>query len=429
VLQKTPFSFDVSVWEFFWPLMTGARLVVARPEGHRDPAYLAEVIAREGITTLHFVPSMLRLFLEAPEAARCRGLRRVVCSGEALAPDLRDRFHALLPGTELHNLYGPTEAAVDVTWWPCVPEKGGRTVPIGRPVANTQVHVLDGRGQPVPPNVAGELFLGGVQAGRGYLGRPALTAERFVPDPFSPTPGARLYRTGDLCRRTAEGVVEYIGRTDFQVKVRGFRIELGEIEAALAELPAVRECAVAALGAGEAARLVAWVVPAEGAATDPPAIRETLRRTLPEWMVPSAVVPLDALPLSPNGKLDRRRLPQPAEAPAAAAWEAPAEGAEAALAEIWREVLGRERVGRDDSFFDLGGQSLLLARVRTRIAQRLGVELPMVELFQYPTVRGMATRLEGGAAGPEPSAAGEALVRERMAGRERLRRRTAAVES
>jgi amino acid adenylation domain-containing protein len=428
VLQKTPFSFDVSVWEFFWPLMTGARLVVARPEGHRDPAYLAEVIAREGITTLHFVPSMLRLFLEAPEAARCRGLRRVVCSGEALAPDLRDRFHALLPGTELHNLYGPTEAAVDATWWPCVPEKGGRTVPIGRPVANTQVHVLDGRGQPVPPNVAGELFLGGVQVGRGYLGRPALTAERFIPDPFSPTPGARLYRTGDLCRRTAEGVVEYIGRTDFQVKVRGFRIELGEIEAALAELPAVRECAVAALGAGEAARLVAWVVPAEGAATDPSAMRETLRRTLPEWMVPSAIVPLEALPLSPNGKLDRRRLPQPAEAPAAAAWEAPAEGAEAALAEIWREVLGRERVGRDDSFFDLGGQSLLLARVRTRIAQRLGVELPMVELFQYPTVRGMAARLERGAAGPEPSAAGEALVRERMAGRERLRRRTAALE-
>ncbi|HEX3129220.1 MAG TPA: amino acid adenylation domain-containing protein, partial [Thermoanaerobaculia bacterium] len=205
VLQKTPFSFDVSVWELFWPLMTGARLVMARPGGHQDPAYLAELIAREGVTTLHFVPPMLRAFLEqSPERAR---LRRVICSGEALPADLVRRFHEVLPGVELHNLYGPTEAAVDVTWWPCAPGSAEAGVPIGRPIANTRIHLLDPELRPVPVGEPGELYIGGIQVGRGYLNRPALTAERFVPDPFG-APGARLYKTGDLGRWQVDGTIE-----------------------------------------------------------------------------------------------------------------------------------------------------------------------------------------------------------------------------
>jgi amino acid adenylation domain-containing protein len=243
VLQKTPFSFDVAVWEFFWPLISGAALVIARPEGHKDPAYLAELIQREGVTTLHFVPSMLRLFLEDAAAADCASLRRVICSGEALPADLQERFFATLPA-ELHNLYGPTEAAIDVSSWACQRDSGQASVPIGRPVANTQLYILDSRLQPVPIGVAGELYIGGVQVGRGYLNRPELTAERFLRDPFSADQAARLYRTGDLARFRPDGAIEFLGRGDTQVKIRGFRIELGEIEAVLAEHPAVQTALV-----------------------------------------------------------------------------------------------------------------------------------------------------------------------------------------
>ncbi|HWM91854.1 MAG TPA: amino acid adenylation domain-containing protein [Thermoanaerobaculia bacterium] len=274
VLQKTPFSFDVSVWELFWPLMTGAPLVMARPGGHQDAAYLADLIVREGVTTLHFVPPMLRAFLEEPGAGSCAGtLRRVICSGEALPVDVQRRFFARLPGVELHNLYGPTEAAVDVTWWPCDPASTLATVPIGRPVANTTIHILgpelgpelDPELRPVPVGEAGELYIGGVQVGRGYLNRPELTAERFVPDPFEP--GARFYRTGDLARHLSDGAVEFLGRIDFQVKIRGFRIELGEIEAALDEHPGVEgSVVVAADGPGGDKRLVAYLRPDHGQA-------------------------------------------------------------------------------------------------------------------------------------------------------------------
>ena len=268
VLQKTPFSFDVSVWEFFWPLITGARLVMAQPGGHRDTGYLTDVITSRGITVCHFVPSMLRAFLANSAAAECVTLRDVMASGEALAPDLLPAFYGALPGARLHNLYGPTECAVDVTYWPCpASATPPATVPIGRPVANTQVYVLDGRLQPVPIGVPGELYLAGAQVGLGYHARPELTAERFVPDPFSAEPrggrgAARMYRTGDRARWRADGVVEYLGRLDFQVKVRGFRIELGEIETTLARHPEVRDVAVMAHddGAGDA-RLVAYVVP------------------------------------------------------------------------------------------------------------------------------------------------------------------------
>ncbi|HEV2734527.1 MAG TPA: amino acid adenylation domain-containing protein, partial [Longimicrobiaceae bacterium] len=307
VLQKTPVSFDVSVWEFFWPLLTGARLVLARPEGHRDPAYLSGLIEREGVTTLHFVPPMLAAFLDAGEPGRCGSLRRVMCSGEALPYELTERFRTALPEVELHNLYGPTEAAVDVTYWAVEPRER-RVVPIGRPVANTRLYVLDGGGEPVPVGVPGELFLGGVQVGRGYLGRAELTAERFVPDPFSAQSGARLYRTGDRARWTAAGEVEYLGRTDFQVKIRGFRIEPGEIEGVLRRSPGVADCAVVVREdvPGEK-RLVAYVVGEAGAEE----LREHLRRGLPEYMVPAAFVALDGLPLTSNGKLDRKALPAP----------------------------------------------------------------------------------------------------------------------
>nr|QEO74529.1 condensation domain-containing protein [uncultured bacterium] len=268
VLQKTPYSFDVSVWEFFWPLITGAHLVVARPGGHRDSSYLAELIEREQVTVLHFVPSMLQAFLEEPDLSGCASLRLVVASGEALTPELRRRFGERLEA-RLENLYGPTEASVDVTAWNCATEARGGIVPIGRPVANTRIHLLDRSLRPVPIGIPGELSIGGVQLARGYFNRPDLTAERFVPDPLSAAAGDRLYRTGDLARHLPDGTVEYLGRLDFQVKIRGFRIELGEIEAVLASHPEVRDAVVVARdeGAGDR-RLAAYIVPRPEAACD-----------------------------------------------------------------------------------------------------------------------------------------------------------------
>ncbi|WP_190201922.1 non-ribosomal peptide synthetase, partial [Streptomyces djakartensis] len=271
VLQKTPFGFDVSVWEFFWPLITGARLVVARPEGHRDPAYLASVIREQAVTTVHFVPSMLRAFLDEPAAADCTGLRRVLCSGEALPADLARRAQTVL-GPVLHNLYGPTEASVDVTSWVCG-DSSESAVPIGRPVWNTQVYVLDAGLRPVPPGVTGELYLAGDQLARGYLDRPGLTAERFLANPFG-GPGSRMYRTGDLARWRADGALEFVGRVDDQVKLRGFRIELGEVEAVLAGHDDVAH-AVAVVREDRPGdqRLVAYVVAAPGAVPDPAGLR------------------------------------------------------------------------------------------------------------------------------------------------------------
>jgi amino acid adenylation domain-containing protein len=396
VLQKTPFSFDVSVWEFFWPLLAGARLVVARPGGHQDAAYLAEIVAREKITTLHFVPSMLQVFVEEPGLARCDALRQVFCSGEALPFELQERFFARHPA-ELHNLYGPTEAAVDVTFWRC--ERGGtrRIVPIGRPIARTQLHVLDRRGQPVPVGVAGELHLGGIGLARGYHRRPDLTAEKFVPDPFGP-PGARLYRTGDLARWLPDGVVEYLGRLDHQVKLRGFRIELGEIEAAIAAQPGVRETVVVVREDRPGEKLlVAYLAAAAGAV--PPtaaALRAALRARLPDYMVPADFVVLPALPLSSNGKIDRRALPAPPrERPElGAAFVAPESPTEQTLAALWCEVLGRERVGVADNFFDLGGHSLRLGQVHARLQPLFAHPPALVELFHYPTIRALAAQLD-----------------------------------
>ncbi|MCT9075728.1 amino acid adenylation domain-containing protein [Streptomyces fulvoviolaceus] len=394
VLQKTPSSFDVSVWEFFWPLREGAALVLAESGGHKDPAYLARLIREQAVTTCHFVPSMLQVFLAEPDAAACTdGLRRVFCSGEALPRETANAFGRTLPGVELHNLYGPTEAAVDVTYHACAPEGSG-PVPIGRPVWNTRLYVLDAALQPCPPGVPGELYLAGVQLADGYLRRAELTATRFVADPIGPA-GSRMYRTGDLARWTGKGEVEYLGRTDHQVKLRGQRIELGEIEASLAAQPGVEgACALV-----REDRLVGYVT----GVADPAAVRAALARELPEHMVPAAVVALDVFPLSPSGKLERRELPDPVFA-GGARKRPPASPREEALTGLFAQVLGVEEVGPDDAFFDLGGTSLLAVRLVTRVREDFGVELTIGSLFEAPTPAALAARLD--AAGP---ASGDAL--------------------
>ncbi|MGD7329384.1 non-ribosomal peptide synthase/polyketide synthase, partial [Ralstonia pseudosolanacearum] len=392
VLQKTPFGFDVSVWELFWPLLAGARLVMARPEGHKDPAYLAATIEQAGITTLHFVPSMLQLFLDQVEAGRCQGLRRMLCSGEALPHALQQRSLARFPHSELHNLYGPTEAAIDVTAWRCNAEIHPGIVPIGRPIANTQIYVLDAHRQPVPLGVTGEIYIGGVGVARGYLNRPELTAERFVVNPFHGEGRERMYRTGDLGRWLPDGSLEYQGRADAQVKLRGFRIELGEIEARLLQCAGVSEAVVTMREdvPGEQ-RLVAYYV--SGEAIEAQTLREQLQASLPEYMVPAAYVRLERLPLTPNGKLDRKGLPAPdGQAYASTAYEAPQGEVEQTLAGIWQTLLGVERVGRHDDFFALGGHSLQAVRLMSLVEQA-GWRADVSRLFLQPTLAGFSASI------------------------------------
>lgn len=391
VLQKTPYSFDVSVWEFFWPLMVGARLVIARPEGHRDNAYLVDTIRQRKITTLHFVPSMLRVFLESQDVEGCgASLKRVICSGEALTHEMQQRFFARLPDVELHNLYGPTEAAVDVTYWACRQGDERLTVPIGRPVANTQMYALDETMSPVPVGVAGELYIGGVQVGRGYVGRDDLTKDRFVPDPFSSDPGARLYKTGDLGRYLPDGAIEYLGRTDFQVKIRGQRVELGEIEATLDQHRDVAQSVVMMREdtPGDQ-RLVGYVV-SKGDAIDTADLKKHLSKELPAYMVPSAFVSLDELPLTSSGKVNRKQLPVPEYSDAGRVeYVAPRTPAEETLAEIWTDVLNLERVGVHNNFFEMGGHSLLAVSVIERM-RRAGLNADIRDLFAKPTIAGLA---------------------------------------
>ena len=393
VLQKTPFSFDVSVWEFFWPLMVGAELVLAQPDEHKDGLRLKERIVRQGITTLHFVPPMLQAFLETPGVDACAGtLRRVICSGEALGETVQQQCWTRLPGVELHNLYGPTEAAIDVTVWSCDPTAPANPVPIGRPIANTQIYLLDRRGEPVPVEVPGELYIGGVNVARGYHRRPALTAEKFVPDPFSAEPGRRMYRTGDLARYRWDGAIEYLGRLDHQVKIRGVRIELGEIESCLQQHPAVQNAVVVAqeTTAGSK-RLVGYVVCKAGHdEMKSETIRQWVGAHLPEAFVPSIVLSLATLPLTPNGKVDRKALPEPdLKAQRAQTYEEPVTEPERILAAIWAEVLGQPRVGRLDNFFELGGDSINTLQVLARAHQR-GLKLTPKQLFEHPTVADVA---------------------------------------
>ncbi|WP_254926100.1 non-ribosomal peptide synthetase [Bordetella genomosp. 11] len=444
VLQKTPFSFDVSVWEFFWPLMAGARLALAAVGEHRDAERLLGRIVAQQVSTLHFVPSMLHAFVahcesqedSATLSAARKVLRRVFCSGEALPAELCARVHALFPAIELHNLYGPTEAAIDVTHWDCA-RPAATGVPIGRPIAGLRTYVLDAQLNEVPPGVGGELYLGGVGLGRGYLSRPGLSAERFVADPYGS--GERLYRTGDLARWNQEGQLEYLGRLDHQVKLRGQRIELGEIEAQLLAQDGVKQAVVLAQagpalaavagprpneatdadglggpigqngfsvsrGLGEPAgrqsldaqgssagsqaslRLVAYVTPAS---LDTAMLRQALERSLPAYMVPSAIVTLDTLPITANGKLDRKALPQ-AQFASAQTYEAPQGQLEETLAGIWREVLGVAQVGRHDNFFELGGDSISVMQVSALLRQRHGVAVGLRALFDARDIATLA---------------------------------------
>ncbi|MBH9643658.1 amino acid adenylation domain-containing protein [Burkholderia vietnamiensis] len=400
VLQKTPFSFDVSVWEFFWPLVTGARLVFARPGGQRETDYLVELIDRERITTLHFVPSMLRAFLDHPQlAAHCASLRRVVCSGEALPHDLQQRCFERLD-VKLYNLYGPTEAAVDVTAWECRRDDPQRIVPIGRPIANTRIYIVDAQLQPTPIGVPGELLIGGTPVGRGYYNEPNLSAEKFITDPFSDDPHARLYRTGDLARYRPDGNIEFLGRIDHQIKLRGLRIEPGEIEAVLRTYPAVDDCVVIAKTEDARTFLIAYVATAS---RDIAGLRDHLRGKLADYMVPSQFVALASLPLLPNGKINRKALPAPAAADDAARPYAPAvTPREMLLASIWQQVLQLPSVGIHDNFFELGGDSILSIQVIAR-ANRAGLRVTAQQLFQYQTIAQLAAAPDAHAA-PAPVA-------------------------
>ncbi len=396
VMQKTPFSFDVSVWEFFWPLMIGARLVVARPEGHRDSAYLVELIREQRITTLHFVPSMLRIFLQEPHIETCTSLTRVICSGEALSFELQQRFFERL-GAELHNLYGPTEAAVDVTYWAC--ERNGKrlVVPIGKPIANTDLYILDLHLHPVPIGVPGELYIGGIGVGRGYLNRPELTAERFVHHPFRSDPIARLYKTGDLVRYLTDGTIEYLGRLDHQVKIRGLRIELGEIEAVLDQHPAVREVVVVAYEQeADDKSLAAYVSLHRGQQATISTLRDYMKEQLPLYMVPSCFVLLPELPLLPNGKVNRHALPKPDASitMTEGSFVAPRSMVEYQLLQLWEEVLDIRPIGIRDNFFYLGGHSLLAVRLLNRIRQAFGKKLSLSTFFAEPTIEQLAQVLQ-----------------------------------
>ncbi|WP_269321363.1 amino acid adenylation domain-containing protein [Rhodococcus sp. UNC363MFTsu5.1] len=401
VLQQIAMTFDVSVWEFFWALQNGARLVIAKPDGHKDPSYLAEVIAEHGVTTATFVPSPLGVFVAVADAASLRTLKRAFVIGEALPPETAARWRELTDAG-LHNMYGPTEAAVSVTNWEARAEDTV-TTPIGLPQWNVQVHVLDAGLRPTPAGVAGELYLAGPQLARGYLTRPGITSDRFVANPYGAA-GERMYRTGDLVRRRGDGVLEYIGRTDFQVKLRGQRIELEEIESAVLGHTSVLQTAVLVVQDERTGdQLVAYVVPEDGREVDGEELKRFVGGALPAYMVPNAVVVLDEFPLNASGKLDRKQLPVP-EFADAGEYRAPSTATEATVAGVLAEVLGLERVSVDASFFDLGGNSLTATRVMARLAEELGVTVPLRAVFMDPTAAGIAAAIEGDADG----AAGEA---------------------
>ncbi|NOT13440.1 MAG: amino acid adenylation domain-containing protein [Methylococcaceae bacterium] len=428
ILQKTPFSFDVSVWEFFLPLMAGSQLVLAKPQGHQDAEYLSAIILASQITTVHFVPSMLQVFLDQADVHPCdSSLRRVLCSGEALPFSLQMRFHNLLPTVELHNLYGPTEAAIDVTSWLCSPEHGIKIVPIGYPIANTQIYILDSHLQPVPLGGTGEIYIGGAGVACGYLGRPELTAERFIANPFSQCqvnlagvvdatpfkykdspntsegisnrndafPSGRLYKTGDLGRWLPDGSIEYLGRNDFQVKIRGFRVELGEIEAQLTKCPGVKEAVVTAREdvSGDK-RLVAYLVIGIDEKPSLVDFKTILKQSLPGYMIPAQFISLPSMPLTANGKIDRKALLamdnlylQRQE------FVAPRDEAEQFVADIWQQILGVKQIGIYDDFFDLGGHSLSAVQVIAKMQESFAIKVPVKTIFEAPTIAEFVNRI------------------------------------
>ncbi|GFE67463.1 non-ribosomal peptide synthetase [Chroococcus sp. FPU101] len=386
VLQKTSISFDVSVWEIFWPLFEGSCLILAKPDGQKDSAYLIELIIQQKITTLHFVPSMLKVFLDEPRIKDCHSLKRVICSGEALPLELQNRFFSCLDA-ELHNLYGPTEAAIDVTYWSCQPTS--LLVPIGRAIANTQIYILDKNANLVSIGVAGEIHIGGDGLARGYYNRPDLTAEKFIPNPFES--GKRLYKTGDLARYLSDGTIEYLGRIDHQVKIRGFRIELGEIEAVLSQHSTVKEAIVITQGEAENQYLVAYLI-SDLETISFNDLRHFLQQKLPHYMIPADFVVLKQFPLSLNGKLERKALPTVNHFNNN--YVAPRKPTEEKITTIWIEVLKIQKIGIYDNFFEIGGNSLLAIRINSRLCQAFDLQLPLRTLFEKNTIASLAERIE-----------------------------------
>ncbi|PSB57974.1 non-ribosomal peptide synthetase [Chamaesiphon polymorphus] len=390
VLQKTPFGFDASVWEFYAPLLVGGQLLIAQPGGHTDSAYLLSLIAQQQVTTVQLVPSLLQMLLEQGDIETCHSLKQVFCGGEVLPVALQAGLLSKLD-VNLVNLYGPTEACIDATFWNCQREMSGQVVPIGRPIANTQLYILDRQMQPVPIGVAGELHIGGDGLARGYLNRPELTQAKFVLNPFSPDRSARLYKTGDLARYLPDGNIEFLGRIDHQVKIRGFRIELGEIEAVISSYPQVQQTVVTATtDAAGNQRLIAYVVVSEEENLSTQQLREFLQQQLPAYMVPSAFIILDTLPLTPNGKVDRKALPAPdGDIERTQEYVAPQTQIEHILTTIWQELLLKERVSIHDNFFEIGGDSILIVQVVAR-AKTAGIQIAPKQIFQHQTIAALA---------------------------------------
>ncbi|MHC5760523.1 amino acid adenylation domain-containing protein [Nostoc sp.] len=391
VLQKTPFSFDASVWEFYAPLLVGGQLLLAQPGGHADTAYLLKLIAQEQVTTVQFVPSLLQILIEQGGLETCHSLKQIFCGGEALPVALQENVLSNL-NVNLHNLYGPTEACIDATFWTCKPGIERQVVPIGRAIANTQIYILDEYLQPVPVGVAGEMHIGGAGLARGYLNRPELTKEKFISNPFSIDPDSQLYKTGDLGRYLPDGTIEYLGRIDNQVKIRGFRIELGEIEARLSQHEDIQACCVIVREdiPGDK-RLVAYAVPHLGQTPTISQLRSFLSSQLPQHMIPHAFVLLESLPLLPNGKINRRALPAPeSRGELEVSFVAPRNQIEETLAQIWAEVLRVEQVGIHDNFFKLGGDSILSIQIISR-AKQAGLQLTLKQLFAHQAIAELAT--------------------------------------
>ncbi len=398
ILQKTPYNFDVSVWELFWPLMFGSSIFFARPDGHKEPGYLRDVITRQKITTLHFVPSMLGIFLQTDNIEQCNSVKRVFTSGEALELAHNNAFFQRMPYAELHNLYGPTEASIDVSYYACNAAEKNRSVPIGKPIHNTQLHILDKNLQILPVGAAGELYIGGAGLASGYLNQPELTASTFINNPFYKQghPSQKLYKTGDVVRYLPSGDIEYLGRNDHQVKIRGFRIELGEIESQLRALPDVLDAIVISRAINGQDQLLAFIH------TTQPLLENAeyaahLKQHLPEYMIPLAYCAIDEVPLSANGKVDRKKLPEINLAELQSrVYIAPRNDTESELAFLWQALLPVDNIGVQDNFFELGGHSLIATQLVGQISKAFAVEIPLKLLFEKPTIAELAEYIDQG---------------------------------
>jgi acyl-coenzyme A synthetase/AMP-(fatty) acid ligase/acyl carrier protein len=396
ILQNIPFTFDPSVWQIFGALSSGASLILPRPGGRKDVGYLIKLMAEQEVSIADFPPSVLSVLLDEEGLGECKNLRYVFSGGEALPVATQDRFVAV-SRAHLCNQYGPTETTIDATHWECQYNGGRRLVPIGRPISNTQVYLLDHHLEPVPVGIPGELYIGGAGVSRGYINMPDLTAERFIPNPFTDEVGARLYKSGDLARYLETGVIEFLGRTDYQIKIRGTRIEVREVEAALGECPGVTDAVVVAREDGQGYKqLVAYVAADWQSPLTSFELRSCVRSRLPDFMLPSHFVILEKLPYTSAGKIDRQALPAPivTRADQQVPYLPPRTPIEEALTHIWRKLLKLDQVGVQDNFFNAGGHSLMSMQLLSQVRKKFGVDLPLRNFFEWPTVEGLAKGVE-----------------------------------